>query len=70
MHLKHLRKVWVDRLLDPVAWRNNKEDLDRSILPATVILSAYVEFLAIQTVDTGSMPRLYCASAISQPARS
>ncbi|KAI0739002.1 hypothetical protein C8Q80DRAFT_1112462, partial [Daedaleopsis nitida] len=57
-NIERLRKVWVDRMVNQTVWAKMieelQEDLADSITPSTVILTANVGFLAIQSVDQGS----------------
>ncbi|PSR76611.1 hypothetical protein PHLCEN_2v8369 [Hermanssonia centrifuga] len=55
LYLKELEKVWVDNTVAYHPWRRfmgeMKTDWENSITPATVLLSANVGFLAIQSID-------------------
>lgn len=55
LYFKELEKVYVDRTVHYWGWRRFiselKSDWENSITPATVLLSANVGFLAIQSID-------------------
>ncbi|EIN13410.1 hypothetical protein PUNSTDRAFT_129095 [Punctularia strigosozonata HHB-11173 SS5] len=55
IHMRSLRHVWVDKIVAEVAWKRFIEKIqsewDKYLLPATVLLSVNVAFLAIPSVD-------------------
>ncbi|KAI0090331.1 hypothetical protein BDY19DRAFT_992535 [Irpex rosettiformis] len=61
VYMKEIESVWIDETVDWISWRKFitllLRDWNQSITPATVILSANVGFLAIQSIDTDSPNR-------------
>ncbi|THG94046.1 hypothetical protein EW026_g7343 [Hermanssonia centrifuga] len=55
LYLEELEKVWVDNTMASQTWKKllgeMRKDWENSITPATVLLSANVGFLAIQSID-------------------
>lgn len=60
-YLGELQKIWVDRSVNYQPWRafinNLQKDWETSITPATVLLTANVGLLAIQSIDTNHSDR-------------
>ncbi|KZT69947.1 hypothetical protein DAEQUDRAFT_233105 [Daedalea quercina L-15889] len=60
-YLGELENIWVDRTVNYKPWRmfitNLQKDWENSITPATVLLTANVGLLAIQSIDTGHADR-------------
>ncbi|KAH9836343.1 uncharacterized protein C8Q71DRAFT_78139 [Rhodofomes roseus] len=60
-YLRELEKIYVDRTVNYKSWSmfvtNLQSDWGNSITPATVLLTANVGLLAIQSVDTGNPDR-------------
>ncbi|KAH9478421.1 hypothetical protein JR316_0008876 [Psilocybe cubensis] len=68
-HLKNLQSMWVDRIMHKSVFRDAmkkmNEEWDRYVLFATVMLSANVGFLAIQSVDNDTSPQRSAAQIAS-----
>ncbi|KAH9922528.1 uncharacterized protein B0H18DRAFT_1184680, partial [Fomitopsis serialis] len=60
-YLGELQKIWVDRTVNYQPWKafitNLQKDWETSITPATVLLTANVGLLAIQSIDTNHSDR-------------
>ncbi|KAI0703727.1 hypothetical protein BC835DRAFT_1410463 [Cytidiella melzeri] len=58
VYMDEIENVWIDETVDWISWRRFilllSKDWQQSIIPATVILSANVGFLAINSIDTTS----------------
>ncbi|KAI0806190.1 hypothetical protein BC629DRAFT_1590599 [Irpex lacteus] len=56
VYMKEIENVWIDNTADHISWRKFTtllyRDWNQSMTPATVILSANIGFLAIQSIDT------------------
>ncbi|KZT04480.1 uncharacterized protein LAESUDRAFT_761047 [Laetiporus sulphureus 93-53] len=67
-YFEQLRRVWVDQTVHHLSWsalRNGlQRDWDSLLTPATVMLTANVGLLAIQSIDTGHSARS-CAQIAS-----
>ncbi|EIN08404.1 hypothetical protein PUNSTDRAFT_144011 [Punctularia strigosozonata HHB-11173 SS5] len=64
IHLKSLRQVWVDTVVVEPAWKKFiekvQDEWEKFLLPATVLLSVNVAFLAIPSVDqTNQVPNFF-----------
>ncbi|KAI0806194.1 hypothetical protein BC629DRAFT_1437671 [Irpex lacteus] len=61
VYMKEIENVWIDESVDWISWRKFTtliyKDWNQSMTPATVILSANVGFLAINSIDTGDEDR-------------
>ncbi|KAI0346505.1 hypothetical protein BDW22DRAFT_765350 [Trametopsis cervina] len=61
VYMEEIDNVWIDETVDSINWRRFitmlTRDWEHSITPATVILSANVGFLAIQSIDVNSPHR-------------
>ncbi|CCM03277.1 uncharacterized protein FIBRA_05405 [Fibroporia radiculosa] len=60
-YLDKLQKLWIDKTINHVSWQRfiseMQKDWENSITPATVLLTANVGLLAIQSIDTGHPAR-------------
>lgn len=61
VYMKEIDHVWIDNTVDWITWKRFvnmlTRDWEQSTTPATVILSANIGFLAIQSIDVGTPHR-------------